>query len=182
MTTQPSRVHALLPRMMRDTDFMLDRLVGMFDELLDTVATPIEELDLLAHPALASDAMVDWLCRWLGWDLPPGWPTPDAKRRFLLAAGELLTYRGTSRGIRRLVEVLGGADVTAVEVADPGFAVLGEAPPVDRDRRIEVLVHGPIADTWSPDDRARLERLILGDLVAGCPAVVHFRSSSTGAP
>lgn len=181
MTTRAERIAALVPRAMWDDDLLM-RLVAVFDDLLDGVATPIEELDVLAHPALAPDEMVDWLCTWLGWDLPPGWPSPDAKRRLLREAGELLTYRGTERGIRQLVELLGGADVESVEIVDPGFVVLGWTPPAEMSRRIEVTVHGPISETWPDEDRARLERLILGDLLAGCPASVRFPGPSTAPP
>lgn len=181
MSPRTERIAALVPRAMWDDDLLM-RLVAVFDELLDGVATPVEELDLLAHPGLAPDAMVDWLCTWLGWDLPPGWPSPEAKRRLLSDAGELLTHRGTARGIRRLVEVLGGADVSSVEIVDPGFVVLGWTPPAEMSRRIEVVVHGAIAQTWPEEDRARLERLIKGDLLAGCPTSVRFPGPSSAAP
>jgi phage tail-like protein len=177
----PERLAVLLPRTMWDDDLLM-RLVSVFDELIDDVATSIEELDLLTHPALAPAEMVDWLCAWLGWELPPGWPSYDAKRRFLGEAGELLTYRGTERGIRRFVEVLGGTDVSGVEIVDPGFVVLGWTPPADMSRRVDIVVCGPIAETWSADDLARLERLILGDVVAGCPARVRFQRHSTSPP
>jgi phage tail-like protein len=181
MTTRVERVASLVPRAMWD-DELLMRLVTVFDELLDGVATPIEELEVLADPALAPDAMVDWLCLWLGWDLPPGWPSADVKRRLLRESGDLLAYRGTVRGIRQLVELLGGADVQSVEIVDPGFVVLGWTPPAEMSRRIEVEVHGTIAETWSEEDRSRLERLILGDLLAGCPASVRFPGPSTDPP
>jgi phage tail-like protein len=167
-----NRLAELMPRRMREDEFLM-RLVGLFDELLDTVAGPIEDLPLLTHPALAPDSMVDWLCFWLGWELPPAWPSPDAKRRFLRAAGELLTYRGTEHGIRRLVEVLGGADVSEVEVVEPGFVVIGGAAPNPLGD-IEIRVYGRIADSWPEQDRAHLERLILGDVAAGRRATVRF--------
>jgi phage tail-like protein len=181
VTSRPERIAALVPRAMWDDDLLM-RLVAVFDDLLDGVATPIEELDLLAHPALAPDRMVDWLCTWLGWDLPAGWPSPEAKRRLLRDAGDLLTYRGTARGIQRFVEVLGGEDVESVEIIDPGFVVLGWTPPAEMSRRIEVLVSGPIATTWTDEDRARLERLVTGDLLVGCPASVRFPGPSTDPP
>lgn len=175
------RIAALVPRAMRDDDLLM-RLVTVFDELLDEVATPIEELDLLADPGLAPDAMVDWLCRWVGWELPAGWPSPEAKRRLLRDSGELLTHRGTERGIRRLVEVLGGEDVSSVEIVDPGFVVLGWTPPAEMSRRVEIVVHGRIAQTWSAEDRARLERVIVADLLAGSPTSVRFPGPASAAP
>jgi phage tail-like protein len=175
------RIATLIPRAMWDDDLLM-RLVAVFDDLLDGVATPIEDLDLLAHPALAPDEMVDWLCVWLGWHLPPGWPSPQVKRQLLREAGELLRYRGTARGIRQFVELLGGADVQSVEIVDPGFVVLGWTPPAEMSRRIEVVVHGTIAESWSAEDRARLERLIMDDLLAGCPASVRFPGPSTDPP
>ena len=181
MSARVERIAALVPRVMWDDDLLM-RLVAVFDDLLDGVATPIEELDLLAHPALAPDVMVDWLCTWLGWDLPAGWPSTDAKRRLLRNAGELLTYRGTERGIRQLIELLGGDEVESVEIVDPGFVVLGWTPPAEMSRRIEVIVHGTINEAWSAEDLARLERLILGDLLAGCPASVRFPGPSTEPP
>ncbi|MGH3761489.1 phage tail protein [Actinophytocola sp.] len=181
MSTRTERIAALVPRAMWDDDLLM-RLVAVFDELLDGVATPVEDLDVLAHPALAPDAMVDWLCAWLGWEVPPGWPSPEAKRRLLRSAGELLTHRGTARGIRRLVEVLGGADVSSVEIVDPGFAVLAWTPPAEMSRRIEVDVHGTLVEAWSAEDRTVLERLIRGDLLAGCPVSVRFREPSTSPP
>ena len=181
MTNRMERIAPLVPRVMWDDDLLM-RLVAVFDDLLDGVATPIEKLETLAHPALAPDAMVDWLCTWLGWDLPPGWPSPNAKRRLLRDAGDLLTHRGAARGIRKLIEALGGDDVTSVEIVDPGFVVLGWTPPAEMSRRIEVSIYGPIADNWSEEDRARLERLILGDLLVGCPTSVRFLAPSTSQP
>lgn len=173
-----NRLAELVPRRMREDEFLM-RLVGLFDDLLDIVARPIEDLPLLTHPALAPDSMVDWLCYWLGWDLPPGWPSPDAKRRFLRAAGGLLTYRGTVTGIRGLVRVLGGEDVSAVEVFEPAFAVIGNAAP-DPLGEIEIRIHGRIAETWPEQDRAQLERLILGDVATGRRATVRFVPDPAG--
>jgi phage tail-like protein len=177
-----NRLADLLPRQMREDEFLM-RLVAVFDELLNTVAVPVDNLALLAHPALAPDPMVDWLCSWLGWDLPPGWPSMNAKRRFLDAAGELLTYRGTEHGIRRLVEVLGGSEVSAVEVLEPGFVVVNDgsalpAPVGD----IEIRISGSLVDTWPEHDLAHLERLVLGDVVAGHRAAVTFLRAEPPTP
>jgi phage tail-like protein len=173
-----NRLADLLPRQMCEDTFLM-RLVAVFDELLDTVATPVDNLALLAHPALAPDPMIDWLCSWLGWDLPPGWPSMNAKRRFLNAAGELLTYRGTEHGIRRLVEVLGGADVSAVEITEPGFVVINDGTGLpDALGDIEIRISGSLVDTWPERDLAHLERLVLDDVVAGSRAVVRFQSNA----
>lgn len=178
--TTPPRVTSLLPRGMLD-DWLLVKFTAIFDELLDGVATQVDDIALLTHPALAPDAMVAWLCAWLGWDLAD-WPSADAGRRLLRDAGELLTYRGTARGMQRLAEVLGGADVTAVGVVDPGSTSIGPPVAVDHDRRITVLVHGPIATTWAQEDLDRFARIILSDLAVGLPAQVLFRSSTTSPP
>jgi phage tail-like protein len=169
-----NRLAGLLARRMREDEFLM-RLVAVFDEVLDTVARPVDDLALLAHPALAPDPMVDWLCSWLGWDLPPGWPSMDAKRRFLHAAGELLTYRGTEHGIRRLVEVLGGDEVSAVEITEPGSVVINDGTPLpDPVGDIEIRISGSLVGTWPAHDLAHLERLVLGDVAAGHRAVVRF--------
>ncbi|MGW6928876.1 phage tail protein [Lentzea sp. NPDC054927] len=178
--TTPPRITSLVPRGMLD-DWLLVKFTAIFDELVDGVATQVDDLALLTHPALAPDAMVGWLCSWLGWDLA-GWPSADAGRRLLRDAGELLTYRGTARGIQRLAEVLGGADVTAVDVVDPGSTSIGPPGDTSHDRQITVLVHGPIATTWTQDDLGRFERLILSDLAVGHPAQVLFRSPTTSPP
>lgn len=181
--TTPPRVTSLLPRGMLGDPLMV-KFTAIFDELLDGVATQVDDLALLTHPALAPDAMVGWLCFWLGWDLAD-WPSADAGRRLLRDAGELLTYRGTARGIQRLAEVLGGADVTAVEVTDPGSTSIGPPEHVDHDRQITVLVRGPMTTTWAQEDLDRFARLILSDLPVGLPARVLFRlptTSQTTAP
>ena len=178
--TTPPRVTSLLPRAMLGDPLMV-KLTAIFDELLDGVATQVDDLALLTHPALAPDAMVGWMCSWLGWDLA-GWPSADAGRRLLRDAGELLTYRGTARGIQRLAEVLGGAEVTAVEVTDPGSTSIGRPAHIDHDRQITVLVHGPIATTWAQEDLDRFARLVLSDLPIGPPAQVLFRSPTTSPP
>lgn len=177
--TTPPRVTSLLPRAMLDDDLMV-RLTAILDELIDGVATQVDDLALLTHPALAPDAMVGWLCSWLGWDLT-NWPSADAGRRLLRNAGELLTYRGTSRGLQRLAEVLGGADVTTVEVVDPGSTWIGE-PAVTHQGRITVVVRGPIATTWAQEDLDRFARIVLSDLAVGLPAEVLFRSPTTSLP
>ncbi|MET8762627.1 phage tail protein [Lentzea sp. NPDC004782] len=178
--TTPRRVTSLVPRGMLE-DPLLVKLTAIFDELLDGVATQVDDLALLTHPALAPDAMVGWLCSWLGWDLAD-WPSADAGRRLLRDAGELLTYRGTARGLQRLAEVLGGADVTAVQVVDPGSTSIGPPTHGSHRRRITVVVHGPIATTWSREDLDRFEQLILSDLAVGHPAEVLFRSPTTFPP
>ena len=179
MTTRPL-VTSLLPRGMRE-DWLLAKFTAIFDELVDGVATQVDDLALLTHPALAPDAMVGWLCSWLGWDLSD-WPSADAGRRLLRDAGELLTYRGTARGIQRLAEVLGGPDVTAVDVVDPGSTSIGPPDHIDHDRQITVVVHGPIATTWAQEDLDRFVRLVLSDLAVGLPAQVLFRSPTTSPP
>ena len=177
--TTPPRVRSLVPRAVLGDSLMI-RLTAIFDELLDGVATQVDDLALLTHPALAPDAMVGWLCFWLGWDLTD-WPSADAGRRLLRDAGELLTYRGTARGIQHLAEVLGGADVTAVEVTDPGSTTIGPPEHVNHDRQITVHVHGPIA-TWAQADLDRFAQLILSDLAVSSPARVLFRSPTTSPP
>jgi phage tail-like protein len=159
-------------------DPLLVKFTAIFDEFLDGVAAQVDDLALLTHPALAPDAVVAWLCAWLGWDLTD-WPSADAGRRLLRDAGELLTYRGTARGVRRLAEVLGGAEVTAVEVVDPGSTSIDQPADADHDRRITVLVHGPIATTWAQEDLDRFARIVLSDLAVGLPAEVLFRSPTT---
>jgi phage tail-like protein len=74
---------------------------GMRHRLLDARIAPPEALE--------------WLGGWLGLAMDGCWPE-SARRQMLLEASSLFRIRGTVEGLRRMVAILSGGEVTIVEL------------------------------------------------------------------
>jgi phage tail-like protein len=113
-----------LPRCLADDPFV-PRLVGVTEELADSVRSRIDGIEHYLDVGLASPELVRWLGSWLGLAVGPSLPE-DRQRELVRVAGRELGWRGTRRGLERLVRALTGGPV---RVSDGGgtFAP-GEAP------------------------------------------------------
>lgn len=113
-----------LPRCLA-TDPFVPRLVGVTEELADSVRSRIDGIEHFLDVELAPPEVVRWLGSWLGLMVEPSLPE-DRQRQLVRVAGRELGWRGTRRGLERLVSALTGGPV---RVSDGGGAFpAGEAP------------------------------------------------------
>jgi phage tail-like protein len=113
-----------LPRCLA-TDPFVPRLVGVTEELADSVRSRIDGIEHFLDVELAPPEVLRWLGSWLGLMVEPSLPE-DRQRQLVRVAGRELGWRGTRRGLERLVSALTGGPV---RVSDGGGAfAAGEAP------------------------------------------------------
>jgi phage tail-like protein len=96
-------------------DFM-ERYLSLFGTLFDSVDEEIDNMAVQFDSERVEGRQLRWLGSWLGLDSDDHWR--DEKVRSLIrAAPELYRYRGTRRGIEKLVETFTGEPPLIVEPA-----------------------------------------------------------------
>jgi phage tail-like protein len=96
-------------------DFM-ERYLSLFGTLFDSVDEEIDNMAVQFDRERVEGRQLRWLGSWLGLDSDDHWR--DEKVRSLIrAAPELYRYRGTRRGIEKLVETFTGEPPLIVEPA-----------------------------------------------------------------
>jgi phage tail-like protein len=142
---------------MLEDDF-LERFLGIFQELADTFMLQVDNIEHVVDTTVAPDRMVRAMGAWLG--TPPIDPSlPDeVQRRIVREHGQMLQWRGTSMGLRHLLEMVTDAPA---EITDSGgvFAE-GEAPENPAHVTIRVESSG-----WTTEDD--LLDLVRSELPAG---------------
>lgn len=114
---------AQLPSWMLDDD-MFRRFVSLFQSIATTFLEHADQLEYVFDPALAPTGMVRHMGRWLGIDVPD--VDERLQRELVLEMSRLSQWRGTSRRLRRLLELVSGGPI---EVTDSGGAYRdGQAP------------------------------------------------------
>jgi len=109
-------------------DPFLARFVALLQGVADTVLHQVDSLPHLFDPAVAPDAMVRTMGRWIGIDwVDPSLPD-ELQRRIVREYGRLLGWRGTKRGLEQLLELISGAPATVTDTG--GVFAEGEAPTV----------------------------------------------------
>ncbi len=118
-----------LPAGMLSEDFFV-RFVRIFQEQAGTLLAHADNLPYLADRDITPPVMVRWMAQWLGLDpIDPGFTEP-VQRKILETAGATLQWRGTTTGLRRLLELYSGGTVMISEgggVFAPGTAPVGPA-------------------------------------------------------
>jgi phage tail-like protein len=152
-----------LPVAMAEDDFTR-RFVGIFETIADSVRSRIDGVEHLLDTGLSPPETARWLAGWLGLTVPA--TLPVARQRALVrAAGTLLTWRGTARGLCELVEAYtgGGADVVdSGGVGRPGTTAGGTN---------RVTVRLSTAGGLSLDD---LDALVRRELPPGTAVEIHL--------
>ncbi|MDQ1748207.1 MAG: hypothetical protein QOD07_2470 [Frankiaceae bacterium] len=130
---------AQLPIGMTDDDFFC-RFVGIFQEMASTLVDGADNIGNVLDLTVAPEPMVRWLGSWIGMTaIDPSLP-PATQRRMVKAAGEMLAWRGTARGLRQLLELISGAPAHIAEGG--GVHAEGEGPADPAWVRIHVLSTG----------------------------------------
>jgi len=105
---------AQLPIGMTDDDFFC-RFVGIFQEMASSLVDGADNIGNVLDLTVAPEPMVQWLGSWIGaTGVDPTLPS-TMQRRLVKAAGEMLAWRGTVRGLRTLLELISGAPAHIAE-------------------------------------------------------------------
>ncbi|MBN1934499.1 MAG: phage tail protein I [Anaerolineae bacterium] len=98
-------------------DAFLGQYLLVFEDLFGPLEQVIAHFDLLLDPRTAPESFLPILAAWLGLDMDDLWPV-EQRRAILRAAVELYDWRGTKKGLTRLLEASTGCQVEIVENSD----------------------------------------------------------------
>lgn len=116
-----------LPRCLAEDDF-LRRFVGIFEELADGYRSRADGFGNQLDPGIAAPEFVRWTAGWLGLQLDVG--LDEARQRAVVkAAGELFPWRGTTHGLRGILEAMTG---DSVSIEDGGGVYAKDKAPENR--------------------------------------------------
>lgn len=127
-----------LPVGMRDDD-MLVRFTTIFERLGSTLRAAADGVEHVADPTVTTPGMLDYLGRWLGYDVLDEALPMDRQREIVAALGRGLPLRGTAEGLRIVLEAITEGPV---EIVEPG-AVLDEDGESPEPGDVEVTVRSP---------------------------------------
>lgn len=149
-----------LPVGMTDDDFFV-RFVTIFQRIADSVFDQIDALPHMFDPTVAPDNMVRQMAEWFGVDWVDSSLDEGLQRQIVIGYADLIQWRGTKIGLRKLLGLLTGGPV---EVQDSGGVFpKEEAPGGPPHVRLDVQNAG-----WNKiDDLIRIVR-------AELPATVTF--------
>jgi phage tail-like protein len=134
---------------------VLDRLLSLLDTVFAEIETEIEEFPLRLDPGGAPAEFLPWLSSWFNLVVEPGWSV--SQRRMILAeVVELYRWRGTARGLTRLLQLHTGFRGPLPRVVD--HARNGASD------HVTVLL--PAAAARTEEQRQALERVIAANLPA----------------
>jgi phage tail-like protein len=130
---------AQLPIGMMEDDFFC-RFVGIFQEMASTLVDGADNIGNVLDLTVTPEPMVQWLGSWIGAvGVDTSLPS-STQRRLVRAAGEMLAWRGTVRGLRQLLELISGAPAHIEEGG--GVHAEGDAPVEPAWVRVHVLSTG----------------------------------------
>lgn len=113
----------LLPAILQEDEVAV-RLTAAFDDVLAPVIATLDCLYAYLDPELAPTDFLDWLAGWVGVELDENWPV-DRQRAVVAAAVGLHRMRGTTAGLRALLELVTGG---RVEITDSGASTWSLTP------------------------------------------------------
>jgi phage tail-like protein len=143
MTVVPSASAVALPsgqlQPRRDPDWMLNQLpvqmvsneffrgfVSIFQELGTTLLEDADNIDHILDVTVAPPEMVRWLATWIAAQPVDADLSVPLQRRMVGSSAQLLTWRGTTSGLRDYLELLSGGPATVEDGG--GVWRSGEAP------------------------------------------------------
>jgi phage tail-like protein len=105
-----------LPYIYSEDEF-LGRYLLIFEDLFGPLDQIISHFELFLDPRTAPESFLSVLASWLGLVLDDRWPA-EQRRALLQSAVELYDFRGTRKGLARLLEATTGCTVEIAENAD----------------------------------------------------------------
>lgn len=103
-----------LPVAMTEDDFLM-RFLQIFQRMSDSVLDQIDTLEHAFDPTVAPTPMVRAMAEWIGVDWVDSSLEPRLQRQIVMEYSELLQWRGTKRGVIKLLELLGGGEVRVID-------------------------------------------------------------------
>ena len=125
LMTLDKPLHEYLPAVHQTSPALID-LLRAFGEHFKTIDTLLSETDQKVNPDYASVDNLRWLASWVGLDLEEDWDERKS-RKLIKEAVELYRLRGTTRGLRRYLEIYTGLDPKIKEFRGPGGFQIGVA-------------------------------------------------------
>ncbi len=108
-----------LPDIFQENDF-LKRFLHIFEDIWEPLEQRQDHIAMYFDPLTCPASFLPWLASWLGLPFNVHWP--EARRRRLLAqAMELYSWRGTSYGLKRMIEVCTGLTPVITESLSQPF-------------------------------------------------------------
>lgn len=158
---------AQLPVAMTEDDF-LARFVAMLQTISDSVLHHVDNVEHLVDVAVAPDQMVRAVGSWLGLDwVDPSLPD-QVQRTIVSKYAKALLWRGTTSGLRTLLEAMTGAPVA---VRDSGGVFAADTAPRNHPH---VVIEAQPSPWITAADMLRIVR-------AELPAAVTFELYLDGA-
>ena len=111
-----SRWLQYLPYIYSEDEF-LGRYLLIFEDLFGPLDQIVTHFDLFLDPRTAPESFLSELARWLGLVLDDRWPA-ERRRAILQSAVELYDFRGTKKGLARLLEASTDCRVEIAEDTD----------------------------------------------------------------
>ena len=142
MRSDEGVLRSQLPMVMAADPF-IPRFLMAFEDILDTIDGQVETQPHVLDPTVAPLEILRWVAKWVGFDVSPSLPE-DRQRRLVKAAGAVVRWRGSARGLKSLLEAFTGADATVLDSG--GVYKAGEAPR----RSVRVSIH--LTEAGSLDD------------------------------
>jgi len=102
-----------LPGIYSGEDF-LGRFLLIFETILNPIERTIENIPHLFDPLVTPPDAIAWLGSWVGLVLDPRWPE-ERRRTIVQEAASLYHWRGTRRGLTRILELYTGVTPSIVE-------------------------------------------------------------------
>lgn len=119
-------LHAQLPVGMTEQDF-LRRFLQIFQDISDTVLHQIDVLDRSFDPTVAPEVMVREMGRWIGLDWVDSSLDSAMQRQAVREYAQMLQWRGTAKGLTKLLRLIGNSDEVTVDDSG-GIFHEGESP------------------------------------------------------
>jgi phage tail-like protein len=108
-----------LPDIFQEDDF-LRRFLLIFEEIWEPLEQRQDHIAMYFDPRTCPASFLPWLASWLGLSLNPHWPE-ERHRRLLRHAMELYRWRGTSYGLKRIIEECTGLTPMIMESPSQPF-------------------------------------------------------------
>lgn len=119
-THEPDSIYLqYLPDIFQENDF-LRRFLHIFEDIWEPLEQRQDHIAMYFDPLTCPASFLPWLASWLGLPFNTHWP--EARRRHLLAqAMELYSWRGTSYGLKRIIEISTGLTPVITESPSAPF-------------------------------------------------------------
>jgi phage tail-like protein len=117
---EPASLYArFLPDIYQENDF-LQRFLRIFEDIWEPLEQRQDHISLYFDPHTCPLSFLPWLASWLDIPFNPHWPEAR-QRRLLSQAMELYSWRGTSYGLARLIEICTGLTPQITEKPNEPF-------------------------------------------------------------